>query len=179
MTREDRLKGIEERAEQHTECDNCDNAQEVLINDVPFLLSEVRRLEAENANEKEHNKADKIFNRQLMEENKDLQKENAELRGKWEAQEKLVIDLKNIANHNHQSNLKAEQDNEELRDDIEALQSKLDVAVDELKILTEKLQIISVRANTYGPNFPPTYADTLWDLARYAEKAIAKIQEGK
>jgi hypothetical protein len=35
-----------------------------------------------------------------------------------------------------------------------------------LRGLHEKLQVLSVRANTYGPDFPPTYADALWDLAR-------------
>lgn len=46
-----------------------------------------------------------------------------------------------------------------------------------LKALTAKLQTISVRANSYGPDFPPTYADALWSLAREAERALG-ISEG-
>lgn len=65
-------------------------------------------------------------------------------------------------------------DFENFPSDLDFLLSEIDRRDEALKKLSEKLNTISVRANTYGPSFPVTYADALWSLAKEVREALGE-----
>lgn len=47
-------------------------------------------------------------------------------------------------------------------------------ALEEAKELAEKIKTLSVRANTFGPGMPETYADATWMLGQEARAFLSK-----